>query len=215
MPRKLTSRQGSGDDKGIPGSDHPGHDNKKTVVTAHPNLPAHRQTFSERPRPKNSPTFGSPARLNATAGPPDRSTFALALLCFTRRSTVFGADDWKSNVIGYGRALPACKRSCDRAYSDLRFGSKSIHSALVSDARHPKADIFRHRSEFLLWANSRQKRAAAKKTYSITSSAIASTPGGMARPNASAVLRLSASTNFVGWSTGNSEGFAPLMIRAA
>src|SRR5271169_1325789 len=35
-------------------------------------------------------------------GPPDRGALALALLCFTRRSTVFGADEWKSNVIGYG-----------------------------------------------------------------------------------------------------------------
>ena len=30
-------------------------------------------------------------------GPPDRGALALALLCFTRRSTVFGADEWRSN----------------------------------------------------------------------------------------------------------------------
>ena len=35
-------------------------------------------------------------------GPPDRGALTVALLCFTRRSTVFGADEWKSNVISYG-----------------------------------------------------------------------------------------------------------------
>ena len=60
---------------------------------------------------ENSPTFGSPARLNATApalagsrdipsAPPDRGCFALALLCLTWRGTVFGSDEWEGNGIG-------------------------------------------------------------------------------------------------------------------
>jgi hypothetical protein len=52
MPRKLTSRRGSGDDNGTSSRGHPGHDNNKTVVTAHSNLPAHRRTSSVQPRPK-------------------------------------------------------------------------------------------------------------------------------------------------------------------
>jgi hypothetical protein len=49
-------------------------------------------------------------------------------------------------------------------------------------------------------------------SYSITSSAIASTPDGLVRPNALAVLRLMTSSTFVDCSTGKSAGFAPLRI---
>src|SRR5262249_52999487 len=50
------------------------------------------------------------------------------------------------------------------------------------------------------------------RCYSITSSARASTDGGMVRPRALAVLRLMTSSNFVGCSTGRSAGLAPLRI---
>jgi hypothetical protein len=46
--------------------------------------------------------------------------------------------------------------------------------------------------------------------YSITSSVMASSPGGKLRPNALAVLRLIASSNLVGCSIGRSVGLAPL-----
>src|SRR5262249_36194193 len=48
--------------------------------------------------------------------------------------------------------------------------------------------------------------------YSITSSARASTEGGMVRPRALAVFRLMTSSNLVGCSTGRSAGWAPLRI---
>jgi isoquinoline 1-oxidoreductase beta subunit len=48
--------------------------------------------------------------------------------------------------------------------------------------------------------------------YSITSSARASSAGGIVRPSVFAVLRLITSSNFVGCWTGNSAGFAPLRI---
>src|SRR4029079_1237592 len=51
-----------------------------------------------------------------------------------------------------------------------------------------------------------------KRSYSITSSARASSDGGTANPRAFAVLRLTISSNFVGCSTGRSAGFAPLRI---
>lgn len=48
--------------------------------------------------------------------------------------------------------------------------------------------------------------------YWITSSARASTAGGIVRPSALAVLRLITNSNFVGCSMGRSAGFAPLRI---
>ena len=48
--------------------------------------------------------------------------------------------------------------------------------------------------------------------YWITSSARASTDGGIVRPSALAVFRLITSSNFVGCSTGRSAGLAPLRI---
>src|SRR6516165_4552985 len=48
--------------------------------------------------------------------------------------------------------------------------------------------------------------------HSITSSAMASTPGGTSRPSAFAVLRLMTNSNLVGCCTGRSPGFSPLRI---
>ncbi len=48
--------------------------------------------------------------------------------------------------------------------------------------------------------------------HSMTSSARARSKGGIVRPSALAVLRLMTSSNFVGCSTGKSDGFAPLRI---
>src|SRR5262245_25288067 len=48
--------------------------------------------------------------------------------------------------------------------------------------------------------------------HSITSSARASTVGGIVRPSAFAVLRLMTSSNLVGCSTGRVAGLAPLRI---
>jgi len=49
-------------------------------------------------------------------------------------------------------------------------------------------------------------------SYSITSSARASSVGGTVRPSAFAVLRLMTISNFVGACTGRSAGFSPLRI---
>ena len=50
--------------------------------------------------------------------------------------------------------------------------------------------------------------------YSITSSAVASSVGGMVSPSALAVVRLIAVSNLVGACTGRSAGFAPRRIRS-
>jgi hypothetical protein len=50
--------------------------------------------------------------------------------------------------------------------------------------------------------------------YSITLSATASRVAGTSRPSAFAVLRLMASSNFVGACTGRSFGFSPFKMRS-
>jgi hypothetical protein len=50
--------------------------------------------------------------------------------------------------------------------------------------------------------------------YSITSSAVASNPGGIVRPSVLAVLRLTTSSYLVGACTGRSAGFSPLRMRS-
>jgi hypothetical protein len=57
---------------------------------------------------------------------------------------------------------------------------------------------------------SRPPFTALRKVYSITSSAMESTPAGMVKPSIFVVLRFSASSNFVGCRTGKSAGFRPL-----
>src|SRR4030095_6796391 len=51
--------------------------------------------------------------------------------------------------------------------------------------------------------------------YSITSSARASSVGGISSPMRRAVLRLITSSNFVDWMTGKSAGLAPLRMRTS
>jgi len=52
-------------------------------------------------------------------------------------------------------------------------------------------------------------------SYSITSSALASSVGGTLRPSAFAVLRLMINSNLVGSTTGRSAGLAPARTRPA
>src|SRR5262249_1979712 len=64
----------------------------------------------------------------------------------------------------------------------------------------------------------RHRRAADERDelaplHSITSSASASTCGGMSRGNALATTRLMISSTLVVWATGRSAGFSPLRMR--
>src|SRR5262249_38005 len=63
-----------------------------------------------------------------------------------------------------------------------------------------------------------RRRAAEQRdelaaSHSITSSASASSVGGMSKPSALAVTRLTTSSNLVGSATGMSAGFSPLRMR--
>src|SRR5262245_14530960 len=84
-----------------------------------------------------------------------------------------------------------------------------------SDNRHRR--LLRTRSQ-----RPRHRRAAEERdepaslhrcNHSITSSAMASRPGGKLRPNALAVLRLITNSNLLDCMTGRSAGFSPLRIR--
>jgi hypothetical protein len=60
-----------------------------------------------------------------------------------------------------------------------------------------------------------ERRRSAAPLHSITSSARASSVGGMSSPSALAVLTLITSSNFVDRWIGRSPGFSPLRMRAA
>src|SRR5262249_3703248 len=88
-----------------------------------------------------------------------------------------------------------------------------LRSTVRMSASHPKATESLRSSEMTLSATSGPEQVQqTEQAYSITSSAMASTPGGMARPSALAVPRLSTSSNLLDWKTGKSAGFAPLRI---
>ena len=79
---------------------------------------------------------------------------------------------------------------------DVRFGSQADVCSALADVRLvPKADS-----------------CSAAKSYSITSSARASSVGGTVMPSALAVFRLMYSSALVAYWTGRSAGFSPLML---
>ena len=91
---------------------------------------------------------------------------------------------------------------------DFRNGSKADITSTNRDVRFtPKSGHSPTRSGCLLWANS-----GSRPSYSITSSAMDITPGGMVRPSALAVVRLMTRSNLFACSTGSSAGLAPLRM---
>src|SRR5262249_38685544 len=106
------------------------------------------------------------------------------------------------NITSFAQALPECgHQMCNT------FGPGGGEEP---DHRHRR--LLRARRE-------RPRRRAAEQrdevaaVHSITSSAMASTPGGTVRPSVLAVFKLITNSNLVGWTTGKSAGFSPLRIR--
>ena len=83
----------------------------------------------------------------------------------------------------------------------------------LASAEPPKADMSGAARD-VRFGPKADSCTAAKNVYSITSSAMAITPGGMVRPSDLAVLRLITRSYLVGCWTGNSATFAPLRIRS-
>src|SRR5580700_12266344 len=108
----MMSRAGSGDDRANPAA-APGHHaavrpwSQRAQIFRHIAEPLQHNRVRKLANVRiactlecDRPRIGRIAR--HSFGPPDRGGFALALLCFTWRSTVFGPDEGESNVIGYG-----------------------------------------------------------------------------------------------------------------
>src|SRR5262252_7857320 len=79
-------------------------------------------------------------------------------------------------------------------------------------ALHPKADMCGATRD-VRFGPEADICAAAKLSYSITSSARASSDCGTVSPSAFAVFRLMPSSYYVGARTGRSLGFSPLIMR--
>ena len=77
---------------------------------------------------------------------------------------------------------------------------RTLRDVRPMSALPPKADILRR---------------SKGRCYSITSSAIEITPGGMVRPSALAVVMLMTKSNLFDCSTGSSAGLAPLRMLPA
>src|SRR5262245_38365969 len=80
-----------------------------------------------------------------------------------------------------------------------------------ADAPHPLA-LLRARHERPRGRRAAERQDERAALHSITSSARASSVGGILRLSALAVLRLMTSSNLIGCWTGSSAGFAPLRI---
>src|SRR5262249_23494008 len=86
-------------------------------------------------------------------------------------------------------------------------------AAFRMSALPPKADITENRRH-VRYVPSTDSCSAANRLYSITSSARASSEGGMLRPRALAVLALITNSYLVGACTGRLAGFSPLTMQS-
>src|SRR5215472_8354719 len=128
-------------------------------------------------------------------------------LCTGRRKASVDADIAAFRPSTLFQPLPECREA-------------SLGFRIVLGERHEHTDA--PRSLALLRARHqrpRHRRAAEKRDelaapHSITSSARASSVGGISIPRAFAVLRLITSSYLVGACTGRSAGFSPLRMRS-
>src|SRR5262249_51585098 len=119
----------------------------------------------------------------------------------TVRPAVFDGYIAPLLIPGFGEALP------EPVHPLRRIAGRN--GAEESDHRHRRLLRARRNRPCRHAADQRDELAS---PHSITSSAIASTPGGIVRPNVLAVLRLMTNSNLVGCSTGKSAGLAPFSI---
>ena len=95
----------------------------------------------------------------------------------------------------------------------IRYRPASCRRGPMS-AMPPIATRMLKRRDWSRCANRDRTHRSKPHRYSITSSARSSTDGGITRPSARAVLRLSTVAYLVGACTGSSAGFAPRRIRS-
>src|SRR5262249_20684691 len=125
-------------------------------------------------------------------------------------------DEFRGSITRLWHLLPTlqdwcchhpCKARFRLAGSPLPGGSRTLRIATKgfrSQSHPPFLDLSWRKGSFILNLPSH---------HSITSSAIANTPGGTTSPSAFAVFMLITSTNLVGCITGRSAGLSPLRMR--
>src|SRR6516165_9467989 len=91
---------------------------------------------------------------------------------------------------------------------------QTLQSVRPMSALPPKADIAECCRHVRFVPKADKVHRSKKRCYSITSSAIESSPGGIVRPSALAVLRLMTNSNLVDRIIGKSAGLAPFRILA-
>jgi len=107
---------------------------------------------------------------------------------------------------GVGRVTPPLALLTPR-HAAQAHGEAGVTPAVGNVRFGSKADIARDQLNVRF-----TPKSGHSPLHSITSSAMASTSGGIVRPSAFAVFRLRTSSNFVGSCTGKSLGLVPLKI---
>jgi hypothetical protein len=118
------------------------------------------------------------------------------------------------SVLEQMRVFKVLKMNFRHAKPMSEMGSKSTSRRLsISLPVNPRERTWKR--DIVIWRDGPEaavSRCSKQRSYSITSSARASSVGGTSRPRALAVERLMANSNLVGSSTGMSDGFAPWRI---
>ncbi len=139
-------------------------------------------------------------------GPEETPTREEALRLYTLGSAWFSFDDGQARLADARQARRP--RGADQGLSQRAGRGDRQHRVAAHHGRRPCGLCGR-----TLCGAGGQGRGLSVASHSITSSAMASTPGGIAKPSVFAVLRLRISSNLVGNSTGMSAGFSPLRTR--
>src|SRR6516165_6864608 len=119
------------------------------------------------------------------------------------RPAVFDRYILALDIAGFGQALTE-----GGSHRRVGPGRRTVEKP---DHRHPR--LLRARRERPRGGRAAEQRDELAPFHSITSSASASSVGGISTPNAFAVARLMTSSNLAPTSTGRSPGFSPLRIR--
>src|SRR5215472_739422 len=130
----------------------------------------------------------------------------LILICFARPKTDVDVDVATRRPSELLDPLQESGKA--RLYVRLVLSGGQQHA----NAPHPLT-LLRARRERPRDRTAEQRDELTARYHSITSSASASTCGGMSRRNALATTRLMISSNLVVWATGRSAGFSPLRMR--